>query len=129
MAFLKKYKSLLKLWFIAFFSFDNKPWGSKSSAAGGQNRVLPAVKIECTRSQNWVHPHKHWLCVDALYFDPQQHLILTPKAYFQNWNKLQITILKWIEIFSKKKNHTPYNIPTVFWLKVIFWLGNPLNKI
>ena len=36
----------------SFFSFENKPWGSKLSAAAGQNRVLPGVKTECTRGQN-----------------------------------------------------------------------------
>ena len=28
----------------SFFSFKNKPWGSKSSAAVGQNRMLPGVQ-------------------------------------------------------------------------------------
>ena len=35
MAFFKKSKSFLKLWFIAFLSLGNKPLGSKLSAAGG----------------------------------------------------------------------------------------------
>ena len=35
-----------------FFTFENKPWGSKSRAAGGQNRVLPGVNIEFTVGQN-----------------------------------------------------------------------------
>ena len=28
-----------------FFSFENKPWWSELSAAEGQNRVQPGVKI------------------------------------------------------------------------------------
>ena len=78
MALFKKSKSLLKMWFIAFFSFKNKPWGSIKSAAWGQNRVLPGVKIECIHTKSvfvWVHSI---LTPGALYFDPRQHPILTP---------------------------------------------------
>ena len=32
-----------------FFSFENSPRETKSITAVGQNRVLPGVKIECTR--------------------------------------------------------------------------------
>ena len=82
------------------------------------NQVLLGVKM---------HPQKVSVFVDALnfdpwftifwpqaalYFDPQQHLILTPKAYFQNWKKLYITISKGICLKKKEKN-TSYNIPMV----------------
>ena len=42
--------------------------------------MLSGVEIEYSSGQNWVHPHKHWLCVDALNFDPRQHSILTPSS-------------------------------------------------
>ena len=38
---LKKIQIPFEIVMYGFFSFENKPLGSKSSAAGGQNRVLP----------------------------------------------------------------------------------------
>ena len=119
MAFFKQSKSLLKLWFISVFSFENKPWGWKSSAAG--------VKIESTRGQNLVHPHKHWLCVDALNFDTRQHSILTPSSTWV-WSPRPIfkTEKSYKSQFQKgfatfEKIHTSYNIPTVLFYFFIFF--------
>ena len=77
---LKNQNPFLKCDLELFSVLKISPWGSKSSVAGGPNRVLPGVNIECTRGQIWVHPHKHRLCVDALNFDPRQHSILTPSS-------------------------------------------------
>ena len=63
----------LKLFLVLKIS----PW-VKTSAAGGQIRVLPGVKIECMHTTSvfvWMHSI---LTPSALYFDPRQHSILTP---------------------------------------------------
>ena len=79
--FLKKLKYLLKLWYIAFFSFENKPWGQNKVMLGVKIECcLARVEIDCTKGQNWVHPQKHWLCVDALNFDPRQHSMWNPSS-------------------------------------------------
>ena len=50
--FFQKIQIAFEIVIYSFFSLDNKAWGSKSSAAGGQNRVLPGVKIECIHSKS-----------------------------------------------------------------------------
>ena len=53
--FFQKIQIPFEIVIYSFFSFENKPWGSKSSAAWGQNRVLPWVKIECTMGQKAIN--------------------------------------------------------------------------
>ena len=87
--FFQKIKMPFEIVIYSFFSFENRPWGSKSSADWGQNRVLPWVKIECIHTKSvfvWMHSIYPWCTLfwpqAALYFDPQQHLNFTPRAYF-----------------------------------------------
>ena len=78
----------MKLWLIAFFSFENKSWGLKSSAAGGQkksaawgqNRVHQGSKLSAsTQTLTLCGCTQFWSQI-ALCFDPQQHFILTPSS-------------------------------------------------
>ena len=120
MAFFKKFKSLLKMWFLAFFSFEISPWG--------QLRVLPGVKIKCIHTKSvfvWMHSI---LTPGALYFDPRQHSILPPSStwfwppehIFKIKKTLNDIFKRNLDFWKKKKKHISYNIPTVLWWKVIF---------
>ena len=108
--------------------------GGKKVLLGVQNRVLPGVKIKCTRGPNWKNPHKHWLCVDAPNFDPRQHSILTlqqrliliPRAIFKtakSCNYYLYFLKETICIFGKKK----YSYSGM--VQSYFLLGNPFNRI
>ena len=78
--FFQKIQIPFEIVIYSFFSFENTPWGSKSSAAGVQNRVLPGVKIECIHTKS-VFVRMHSILIPgALYFDPRQHSILTPSS-------------------------------------------------
>ena len=49
--FFKKSKIFFKLWFIAFFGFENEPLGSKSSTAWGQNNLHLTKMHEVARKK------------------------------------------------------------------------------
>ena len=127
---------------ILFFSFENKPWGSKSSAARGQNRVLPGLEIECIHTKSVLVCMHSILTLGALYFDPRQHAILTPNStYFDpqgllsklkkaiNHNfkrnleflKKAIHLILFLRFHGKKIIYFNLGIP----LKVLNWISHP----
>ena len=128
MAFKKKSKSLLRLWFIAFYSFENRPWGSKSSANGGQNRVHQGTKLSASTQTLTLCGCTQFWPQAALYFDPRQHSILTPRAYFQNWKKSINHIFKRNLDFLKKAIHLIIFL-RFYDKKLFFNLGIPLMSI
>ena len=79
MAFFQKIKMPFEIVIYSFFNFEKKPWGSKSSADWGQNRVLPGVKIECIHTKSvfvWMHSIYPWCTL----FWPQAALFWPPAA-------------------------------------------------
>ena len=84
------------------------PGGQNQVLLGGQNRVLPRVKIKCTL---FGHPA-------ALDFDPQ--------GLFSKLKKLRITITKGIWIFMKIAIHLIIFL-RFYGKKLFFNLGIPLS--